>query len=651
MGGRWKRAEIQGGINIDLSERLRRCRSVSPAVLPVLLSLLLLGACDVVTAQRSESQIFTVDYRSGADVPINMLDPDRQTSFGGWSLDNFSFDSMGIIHGSDLPESRYRLGTVLPSHRSATLRLAQNVTFPSSLIMSGVSRFWLRLPVGYDALNKSTMRLWLNNSITGQVFFLTPALLEGTIGPITIENRDVQHDRLVIELALPLYSGVPYTITFQSQILAGKQADIYACYGDLGRDGVMHSYWGYQYYDTVQGQIVEKIGQYVPVDLGYTFIFTEGLSRTGIGGVEITIPESGELFMSDYGTEWNLTAGPMTYHTIFPIGPAKNETLTYKIMVYVSGDGFPLTLVTTLLESWNSTHRGISFDYHVTANNSRFLYRIYPQNNQSQTAIATIRDHRGGVRQVAQTWTDSSQVYYYPMDVVSWRGSNFTSVPRGTRGFDVSSPFKVEAKGVQKLASAVSSAWTVLNVATPKGGNSDIVQEVIQEQIRNEIAIAIPNYPRTEPIINPREQAQLVLEQSLIGYLAVNGLPSTDTAAEYVADVGTQITDQVTEFVEELDPLGLVLDAVTALPAVLGDAFASVLTVGAEIVGAITKVIRVIISLIEVVLSMAVILASFAILLVFLALMVLPCEIILAIVTDDFNRILTILRFSRGGGT
>jgi hypothetical protein len=380
-------------------------------VLLLTLSLIFCQFSQVVKAQPQ--QITTsYGYETIAQNGINILDAEHMTEKDRWDLSNFTFFGDGIYHGSDIPESKVEMKLFKNSYTSGTLKLVQNVTFQPTLIMSGTFKFWLRLPVKLcnvtcdadtfdDIYNRtsSKTRLWINNTETNQSFVYSGFDIynrvvtypDGSrIGGST--NYDINHGRGILQLNLPIYSGVKYQLTFRGEIKNGFKPVFYLDYGDLGDDNVMGSRIKYTYFDTGSGNPY-MFNKSIPFDLGYSFIFIEGLPSTGVVGAPMNTPQD-SFAIIDYDTNFDDNdTSEMFYHFILPISPFEpGDNLTFDLLIIALGTDMVDSAKTLRDVTWNTTY--LSFSVNFTQYNGTLDFRILlkPTDSFSQEYIITMRD-------------------------------------------------------------------------------------------------------------------------------------------------------------------------------------------------------------------------------------------------------------------
>ena len=649
--------------------------------------LLILCVSDLCLGASTEERLFDVGYISDASNSVNVMET-HDSEQDRWVLNNFSYFDDGIYHGSDVPESEWTLQERQSHHRTNWLELKQSITFKPQQIMSGSSVFWIRFPVrfcddgscaGADnrIFDTTYTQFWFNNTDTNQSFQYSGSYLYNLQTP-TQYRHDFSHGRVVMELNLPVYSGYEYTLTFRGLVRDGKKATIYTCYGDLGKDLIISSHWNYQYYDTAEGEEVTEINQKLPLDLGYTFIFQEGLSSTGITGIEMNTPENGygQFYLN---TSWNKTDNTPTFYLFLPIQPVTNRTnLTMDIEIWEYREPFTQNRIQYFDDvSWNHSGIMLIWDHQITVNDTHFMVRIYPQNNASQKYITILQDYKREPSGLVETFAqyDGQSYYNFQTYFLSWRGTNITFIPRPTRSIPDTSCIRViDIKG--KIPYRRTRGDWGLSAIT-NGLNN--VQKELQTAYDGVSAVATlrsDHYDeagRTEAINNVfnnlTEDGEFTLSNGLYHISEETGtggslsLPTItpptnpiETAKAWMSEQANKVTDAVNSLSTTITTSlsGTVMELGSLVKEKVGNIFSTVKDFGANIIKTIKKIVSVIISLAETILSIFVTIVAFIMFIVLVMFGLFIYEIIFLMSKADFKGIyqlvFNIFSRAKGGG-
>lgn len=657
--------------------------------------LMLLIVSDCVLADHTETTILDIGYYSDSDNSVNLMDITHESEADQYNTDNFTFFSDGIYHGSDVPESSYTLQTTKTTHERNWLKLEQNVTFPSSLFMSGTATFWLRLPVrmcsdgecsneGNYIYDKNNTNLWINNSVTNQSFQYTGSYLynDALFLGASQYRHDFNHGRVILELNLPLYTNQDYTFTFRGKVNTGEQATIYTTYGDFGKDKYIGSSWYYDYYDTVIGQAVSGLSYKMPMDLGYSIIAQEGLPTSGLLGLKFTVPQSGQGLIS-LNSSWNKTDTVVSYHITLPISPAGQYNLTMDFRVYEYRSVLDYSEAVYFDDvTWNDTFITLSFDHQITANSTGWAIELIPQNNQSQQFYNILHDNRIQDGDIFDRQNDGQSVYDYNQLYYEWRGTNYTVVPRSTRGSLFQNPagelfvqgtaFMGEVISSTPLSKGVSLVEPVMNMVGEdivESGKSDYVDDWMEEFIAlGEQSLSSNDYQISDvsdtltgmvfnvPTMTPKTTTSGSTQDynqnlnfkmgDVIENLAMNtGMAITG----YNRDVGPAIMGMDASDLLKLTPMapaGQLLDDLNV--------FSTIEQWGADLIESITTVINKIISLGETILSILIAVASILMGMVFIVFGGAIWELVYQLSRGNFSGMykeaFRILSMLKGGG-
>ncbi len=687
--------------------------------------LLTLVTSDMVLGASTETRIFDFGYISNAENSVNLLDPNRLTEQDNINQDNFTFFSDGISHGSDVPESKITLKRFKDEHNHGWLKLIQDVTFSSSIIMSGSAKFWIRLPLdlckpgytpggaGEGACPTDRMyedvHLWINNTETNQTFFFFDLYNDGDFFKDIQHRYDLNNGRPIIEINMPIYSNQKYRFSIIAQVKEDDdiQPVFYTSYGDLGNDGELYSGWQYIYYDTITGKEVIALNNYYPIDLGYYFIFQEGMPSTGALSLKFTVPEGRNAFIP-IDTQWNKTNQSTTYHTYLPIAPAGPYNLTMDIEVLEYNNGFSITRAVYLDDiQWRGTGILFSFDYNVSYTSTSFFINLYPQNNQSQQFNVGMIDLKVPETHFAYTSLRDGQTdYFFKPYYYQWRGTNFTTIPRSTRSYHQ----EPEAKGtipirstrglcppyvpcdrvptpeIQvssiNLDSAMSGATNIIIAQgeTFAQSNKDsqvlaIVENTVSDGIRR---IESTDYELLETEggdLIPQMQPRTIQSASNNAYTNANTkdflntigtvgslteldssgtiLESTTSIIEAISNEdSSQMSVSIAEvfnnddgfFKSDGNPIGELIDSV-------GEIISSIVEMGASLIASIIEVVTAIISMLETVLSIAIIGLSFTLTIILILFGGYMFELLYLLSRGDFKGMYnTTYHILKGGG-
>ena len=244
----------------------------------------------------------------------------------------------GIFVGGNTEESKLRLSEYSTGTYTQLL-LATKVQFQRDYIMSGASDLWVRLPIAVDEYQPCTLQFYIfeirsgtyaitargpttptadigdasilqaNGSDLRAVFSMTdvadyasgaigPAMVPGTPNSLPTQESFVRDGRVYVHARAPLSVDSSYLFVMRAVYdygaNHGQAFDMYFSPSDLASDGILESHIAYYYYTNPASY--RFVDTPIAADLGWSFVFQEGLGNKAISVDNYVIPGDKMIF-------------------------------------------------------------------------------------------------------------------------------------------------------------------------------------------------------------------------------------------------------------------------------------------------------------------------------------------------------------------
>ena len=280
----------------------------------------------------------------------------------------------GIFVGGNTEESKLRLSEYSTGIFTQLL-LTTKIQFQREYIMSGASNFWVRLPIAVDEYQPCTLGFYiLEISSTYAISARDPASPGPSLGdfsvlqvngtgaraifamtdvagyynghadatatpdtPNTLPTQEsyVRDGRVYVHVQAPLSVGHNYVFIMKAVYdygtNQGQAFDTYFCPADLASDGILDSHIAYYYYNNPASY--RFVDTPVAADLGWSFVFQEGLGNTAVSIDRFVTPGSHMLFWRLIPVAQIITNGSLNFN--FQFNLLAGEYVEYSLNVTV----------------------------------------------------------------------------------------------------------------------------------------------------------------------------------------------------------------------------------------------------------------------------------------------------------------------------
>ena len=268
------------------------------------------------------------------DEMVNVADESAPKNYETWDP-----APQGIWIGSSTQESLYKLGIV--TSNNTELRMTWTAMFTSQQIMSGASKFTLRLPLYIDASVKN-IHLWVYEVANGTAHELQSGVVLAwgdESEPVTryyrsldptdtamMDGNDVfvRDNRMYILMTMPIWPGQIYVFDILTIYEAEASMRWYWAPNDVANDVYINTWFGYQ---RPVGLSTENYEARLDLDPGASYDFTRGMGG-GMSGIDLYLTEGDKIRFLVYAPYMNGLNG---HHTLTLPFRTENGTARFAV--------------------------------------------------------------------------------------------------------------------------------------------------------------------------------------------------------------------------------------------------------------------------------------------------------------------------------